>query len=239
MPRPFPRINQKNAATDDGQPDENAGDNCVPASLAAALQDILGRPFSPDALKDATYGQGYRGKQAIKNYVLYCQKQGVSLVPLAGAPVHLASELHEHARRRIPCLVTIPSNGKPPADRNNPGSTHVVCVFDDEPGRLVGMNPWGGVLLVRSDSWWSDRLCFGKIWTVEAMQIADGAQGAQPGATPVTQPAPVDATADELARLRGENEALRAQLSALSGHGSVEALRLVQDIIAAVKAVQA
>jgi hypothetical protein len=177
MTRTFPIVNQLSSPTTDGRPDENAGDNCIPASLAAALQDQLGRSLSPDTLKDAVYGQGYRGKQAIKNYVLYCEQQGASLVPQSGTPAGLVSAAHDAARRRVPCLVTIPSNGRPPADRLQPGPTHVLCLFDDTPGSLVSMNPWRGRIESHADSWWADRLCFGKLWTVTRKETATEMQG--------------------------------------------------------------
>lgn len=175
MARPFPHINQLDAPTADGHPDENARMNCVAASLAVALTSVTGRSYEPDQLHDAVYGQGYQGGQAAKSYVLYCEKQGVSLSPVTGTPQALLAGLHDAARRRVPCLVTIPSHwSDPPVDRMHPGSSHVVCIYDEAPGVLIAMNPWGGFDQIEPDSWWADRLCYGEIWQVAAVPAQGG-----------------------------------------------------------------
>ncbi len=166
-----PLINQLHEPTTDGMPDENAGWNCVPTTIASASSYILGQPLNGDMLKDAVYGQGYQGGMAAVNFVAYCLGLGVDLVSHKGNQDELIALVRESIANGRPCLMTIPSKwAYPPNDALNPsGTTHVVlaCGIDNTSGdTITAMNPWGGFLQEQSSSWWHDRLCFGEVWSL-------------------------------------------------------------------------
>lgn len=174
-PYTFPRVDQLHSPTLDGFPDENAGMNCVAAVAAAGLRSITGRVYEPDAVKDAVYGQGYTGGQSAAHYVVYCQKQGVSLREITGAPAGLLAQTAAFVGTRRHVILTIPSHwSQPPADRLHPGASHAVIAFTAPPGRLVAMNPWGGFYQDEPLDWWQARLCYDSAWEMEAAMALDG-----------------------------------------------------------------
>ncbi|MGZ3676050.1 MAG: C39 family peptidase [Ktedonobacterales bacterium] len=171
----FPLIDQRHESTVDGYPDENANWNCVPASLAAGLTYLTGKQFDGDQLKDAVYGQGYRGAQAARTYVAYCARQGVTLAPFdSGDAAALVARIHTELQRGHPVVLTMPSQwGIPPADPLHPsGSTHVGIACGYGPGMLRVMNPWGGFWHDGTDAYWRARLCYGEIWILSKTQGA-------------------------------------------------------------------
>ena len=164
----FPQINQLHEATSDGQPDENAGWNCVPASIADALGFLTGRQYNGDELKDAVYGQGYRGAQAPAAYVAYSARQGVALAAYDGTPAQLVARIHAEIAAGHPVIGTIPSQWGTPRDQQRSGyTTHVVCFCGDGPGALRADNPWiAPQWHDGDDAYWADRLCFGQVWVM-------------------------------------------------------------------------
>ncbi|MGZ3640315.1 MAG: C39 family peptidase, partial [Ktedonobacterales bacterium] len=171
----FPLIDQRHESTVDGYPDENANWNCVPASLAAGLTYLTGKQFDGDQLKDAVYGQGYRGAQAARTYVAYCARQGLALAPYdTGDSAALVARIHTELQRGHPVVLTMPSQwGIPPADPLHPsGSTHVGIACGYGPGMLRVMNPWGGFWHDGTDVYWRARLCYGEIWILSKTQGA-------------------------------------------------------------------
>lgn len=164
----YPFVNQLDSKTLDGRPDENRGLNCVPSSIASGLEYLTRRPFVPDQLKDYAYGQGYAGGTAAVDYVTFCAKQGVQLSPVNGNPAYLVSEIHRHIQEGHPVIGTIPAPSYPPANRFNPGMSHVIAFYSERPGVLTAMNPWRAFSQPETDQWWQDRLCFGQIWYMYA-----------------------------------------------------------------------
>lgn len=164
----FPMINQLREPTMDGAPDENAQNNCVAASLSAALEYLTGRAYDGDELKDAVYGAGYTGPMAIGQFAAYCARAGIQLSAVDGAPTSLIAAIHAGISDGIPVLATIPSQwgAEPPPTS---GSTHVVCFYGAGAGALTAMNPWGGFAQSQPDSWWEARLRFGQVWRVSKM----------------------------------------------------------------------
>lgn len=170
----YPMVNQLQSFTVDGQPDEDSRMNCVSAALASAMDfKTPYGPFSPDALKDAVYGQGYIGPQSPAHYAAssYITSKGVELVQHTGDGAQLVALLHEVIAKGSPLLGTIPSNWATPyPDPLHPsGSTHVVAFYPDPTaptGTLSAMNPWGGFRQNQPDSWWAPRLCYGGVWAI-------------------------------------------------------------------------
>lgn len=162
-------LNQRSEPTMDGLPDENANDNCVPASIAEALHILTGRTFDGDELKDAVYGQGWTGFQSASAYVAYCAAQGVDLAAHNDTQAGLIATLHAEVSAGHPVLVTMPSMwGTAPADPVHPtGSTHVGVAVGVGAGEIRVMNPWGGFWQDQPDSWWQARLCYGQVWPLQ------------------------------------------------------------------------
>ena len=66
----FPMVSQLDDHPTDNRPPENARYDCVPASLAAAIMYYDGGVVSPDALKDAEYGETYANAgTSLKRYI--------------------------------------------------------------------------------------------------------------------------------------------------------------------------
>lgn len=172
----LPLVNQLQSPTTDGQPDENARENCVPSSLAAAFSFLLQRQIEPDTIHDLVYGQGYVGVQSAATYVAYAAKLGIRLTPVNGAPAALLPIIHQQLALRHPVIATIPSQWANPWTGN--GYTHVVCFAGAGVGVLRAMNPWGGFWQDENDAWWQARLAYNQIWIVSL------ATEAQPMATP-------------------------------------------------------
>lgn len=177
-------LDQLSEPTADGLPDENANDNCVPASLAEALHILTGAAYDGDQLKDAVYGQGWTGFQSASAYVKYCADRGVSLSAHDDSQAGLVATLHSEVAAGHPVLVTMPSQwGTAPADPVYPvGSTHVGVAVGVGPGLIRVMNPWHGFYQDQPDDWWAARLCYGQVWplrkvSTNAMGITRNADG--------------------------------------------------------------
>lgn len=168
----FPLVNQLAEPTSDGQPDENARENCVVAALAAALEYLLQRPMHGDALKDRVYGQGFAGPLDIARFVDLCAAWGVTLAPHFGDGAELVAALHAGIAVGEPMLVTMPSDwNDAPADLVHfAGFTHVGAACGDFPGFIRVMNPWGGFWQDEPDAWWRARLCYGAVWRLARAQ---------------------------------------------------------------------
>ena len=175
----FPMVSQLAGADvpPDGNPPENARYDCVPASLAAAIMYYRGGVVSPDALKDAEYGETYANAgTALRRYIddatdLARAKYHVTAVPYNNTnTVWLAGRIHTWLRQGYPVIATIPSQWGTAHDMatlaHPPFSTHVVCFYGEIAGGLEAMNPWQGFSHQGSDAYWQGRLCEGQIWAV-------------------------------------------------------------------------
>lgn len=172
----FPQLDQLHDQTTDGYPAENADMDCVPTSIAAALEWLTGRTFDGDGVLDAVpaYGEGYTGGTSASAFVDYCAQQGVKLSSIDGTPAQLVAMLHTLVHQGQPALVTIPGQWNNPATSGaNPGPvTHVCCVCGDGPGEIRMMNPWGGFWHDAVDAWLENKLCYGQIWPMERIIMA-------------------------------------------------------------------
>ena len=186
-------VSQLHEATADGYPDENARDNCVPASLAWVLEDLAGGTFDGDQLKDAVYGQGYTGTMSAARFVGYAAAHGVRLQQFNGSQQQLVAELHHQLDAGGDALVTIPSQwGTAPANpAGYSGSSHVCAMGYTLAGGLRGMNPWGGFWQDESDAWWEARLVYGQIWLASKAPVP-----APIGGTPVLERHPDGSATD-------------------------------------------
>ena len=168
-------LDQLSEPTLDGQPDEDARENCVPASLAEGLNILLKggqnggvQAFDGDELHDAVYGQGYTGVQSAHSYIGYCAAHGVTLSAVDGTQAALIATIHREVSAGHPVVVTMPSQwGTAPADPLHPsGYTHVGVAVGIGPSGIRVMNPWHGFMQDEDDSWWAARLCYGQVWVM-------------------------------------------------------------------------
>ena len=171
-----PLLDQRNEATSDGQPDENARDNCVFTSNAALATALLGKPFNGDQIKDMdnNYGQGYVGFASEANLVDTMAKLGITMTRVKHeTQQELVDDLHwqiEHYHHA--CIITMPSQwnsavtnaGAAWNPRTYRGPSHVGLACGTGPGMIRVMNPWGGFWHDGTTAYWADRLLDGEIW---------------------------------------------------------------------------
>lgn len=173
----FPCLNQ-NHEPSNPYPDVNAGMDCVPTSIAAALTWFTGTQYYGDEIIDqvGVYGPAYQGGTAAVNFESYCAARGVSLFPVDGSPSQLVAAIHSQLHLNRPVLVTVPGQWNNPATSGqNPGDvTHVMVVCGDGPGSIQVMNPWTGAFEEYADSWFEVKLCYGQIWPMEGNVIPTG-----------------------------------------------------------------
>jgi hypothetical protein len=164
----FPFKNQLNEPNIDGMPDQNAGMNCLPTCLACGTQFLIGKQYTGSEIEHVVYGRNYYGGTAAVEYVSYEAAQGVRLYALSSHDTkYLVEQAHVHLALGHPVVCTIPSSYAPPADPFNPGSSHCVVFYKDQPNMLAAMNPWQAFSQANSDAWWSARMCYGQVWIME------------------------------------------------------------------------
>lgn len=149
-------------------PDPNGELDCVPTCLLAALMYLLGikamnAEWSPDALKNAVYGDVYTGGTAASAYVTFCAQHGVQLAPMNGNPGQLVAAIHAQLAQDHPCLITIPDPYVP----SSYGWTHVLVAFADTSNMITFLDPWPGKPTTKSDQEWQQLLQFNQIWILE------------------------------------------------------------------------
>ena len=172
----FPMKDQRSEKTLDGNPPENGNYDCVPTSLAAAIQYLTGKPCSGDELKDAEYGQAYKGGTALRNYVDNAADRARAVYGVTAesfnstSTVELIHQARAWLRQGFPVIATIPSQwntGHTEAELVKPNfSSHVVVFYTEDGTHLGAMNPWGGFEQAEPDEWWSQRLCYGQVWKI-------------------------------------------------------------------------
>ncbi len=236
-----PLRDQLNEPTTDGQADENATANCVPASLSAALSYYTGQTWYGDQLKDAVYGQGYTGATDPEAYIPWLADHGVRMWKYVGSQDQLVQTIIEQVRLGHAVSGAIPSQwgAAPQADPvHQTGGTHQVtfCDYDATQQTLTAMNPWPingvatGFYQTMPVSWWVPRIVYGRIfplmrsasmWTQQADGWFLDSQGhrAGPGAVGWIESngfGDVDALADE-SRYSGDGTTEYANLALANG----------------------
>ncbi|MBS2031909.1 MAG: C39 family peptidase [Deltaproteobacteria bacterium] len=194
----FPRIDQLSERTADGHKSENAGMNCIPASLAAGLEYLTGKPYTADQVKEAVYGREYVGPTQIYRYLAFVKSQGVEMKPVLSRDSKvLVGQLHKLLEEGTPAVISIPGEvGSVPADPLHPtGLTHVVIAAGvDADGNIEVMNPWGGRWVAGDDAYWASRICYGELWPMRLQSAARPLRSSvvqKLGATTITAVAPV------------------------------------------------
>lgn len=179
-----PLVDQLAEPTLDGQPDENARANCVPACLTSGVRALYPTAvIDGDELKDAVYGSGYTGATDPARFSAYlASRYDVRLTrfPASGtAPAQqLIAQIIQGLRGGLPVTAAIPSEwASAPADPLNPvGGTHEVLFCDYDGANLTAMNPWpvnGTSAFYQSQpvEWWQARLVYGRVFTMEGKAV--------------------------------------------------------------------
>ena len=164
----FPMLNQKVTTLSDGSADPNQLYDCVPTTIAAALQYLTGKAYQGGVLKEAVYGRSYQGATSAAAYVQYCAQQGVRLSSLQGNSGQLVQLAHQQVQAGHPAIGTEPD---PYVDLSQfPGTTHVICFFGEDTHTLTAMDPFGGFAITQTDSVWAQTLVDGEIWIIEKLE---------------------------------------------------------------------
>jgi len=136
--------------------------NCVAASIAAAMQWVLGKPYGSTQLKNAAYGDNYTGGTAATNYVAYCATQGASLASVqAKSAAETVMVAHQILARGFPVIFTQQDDYAV-----NPDFTHVCVWYKANGGSLTAMDPFIAQDLTYTDAMWADRLRQNELWVV-------------------------------------------------------------------------
>ena len=168
----FPMVTQRTSITTDGLASENAGWDCVEASVGACILWYQGKQqwdkqVNPDMLKDAAYGQYYTGGTGAGRLIGICRALGFHLYPISGSPAELVAQAHKLIESGRPAIFT-----EPDPYSSNPADSHVCVFYADGPGNLTALDPYpvpAGANVQRLDAVWQARLLFNQIWTIEPL----------------------------------------------------------------------
>ena len=153
----FPMVSQR-----DGDPNQDF--DCVPTSIAAAMEWLTGQTFTGGEIKDAVYGRNYTGGTGAIAYVDYCAARGVTLAPINGNGNELVASLHSELVDQHPVLITEP-------DPYASGWTHVCVAFKDDAGSITVLDPWIEQPVTKSNAEWASQLLDNQIWKLEKAML--------------------------------------------------------------------
>ena len=164
----FPLKNQRITVTSNGTIDINADYDCVPTSIAAAMQYLTGLKFEGGVLKEVAYGVSYQGGTAASAYVQYAAQHGVRLYSMQGSNTDLIAAVHLQIQAGHPVLITIPD---PYLDLTVfPGASHVEVFFGESTGNLTVLDPFIARAVTKTDQEWAALLQFGEVWILERIE---------------------------------------------------------------------
>jgi hypothetical protein len=146
--------------------DVNREYDCVPASIAAALEYFTRKHYTAGEVKDAVYGVGYQGGTAAWEYVTYCRSQGVTLRAIDTTDlVQLVDDLRAELAAGHPVLITEPDPYMPPGS----GDTHVCVAYAWDTNSVTVMDPFIAAPITRTNAEWIGTLQNNEIWKLEAI----------------------------------------------------------------------
>jgi hypothetical protein len=161
----FPIKNQRTTVTSSGKPDVNAEFDCVPESLAAALQYFTGKNFEGGVLKEMAYGTNYRGGTAASAYVQICAHFGMRLYPIGGDPGALVTLAHQHIKANHAPLITEVDPYMPPGS----GFTHVIILDEEHAGGVFAMDPFVAHEVGFTDASLAVHMAVREVWIAEKL----------------------------------------------------------------------
>lgn len=156
----FPFVNQRV----DG--DLNHDFDCVPSSLEAGANYLLGKKVIDDAaMKDAIYGPGYVGGTAASAFVDYLKARGVHIYPIDDAYPDLLKQAHQHLATGHPVVFTRDDPYAPA----HPDWSHVSVWYKDTADSLTAMDPFGAHAVTMTDAEWTQHLRGNEFWIMEKL----------------------------------------------------------------------
>lgn len=141
--------------------DVNRDDDCVSACIASVCQWNSGHTMDPGAPKDSAYGAGYVGLTDFAQYQSFAHPYGITMYQQSGlSDGDIVAHIHALIRAGHPVLCYVPWE-------NNAVISHAVAFYEESPGELTAMNPWGGYAWSLSDAEWINRgFFYGLLWAV-------------------------------------------------------------------------
>jgi hypothetical protein len=189
-------VDQLNEPTSDGLPDENATANCVDASLTGGIKGqypdaviTMGgktEKLTGDALKDAVYGQGYKGATDPARFMTFINQHpelGVTMAEtekgVLGTVVVAAAiaglQRHHPVTAAIPSMWGNAWDGGTDMinfDSAHPNQgTHQIMFADWDGTNLTAMNPWHGFWQKQTRKWWEDRIVYGRCFELTPLEV--------------------------------------------------------------------
>ncbi len=153
----------------------NGPNDCVPTSIKDAVKYLTGNELDVDAMVTAVYGPNYHGFTSAKAFVPYVAQHGVKLFAIDGDNATLVKALHEQIQELHPCLLTEPDPYAP----LHPDWSHVLSVFEENPGTITAKDPYSVRDVTHADAEWQRLLEFREIWALE--KIAQSVNGIPEG----------------------------------------------------------
>ena len=135
--------------------------DCVPTSIASALQFLTGQQFDGGQIKDLVYGAGYVGGTAARDYMDYCQRFGVKLFAINGdgnGNTLVNASIAQIAAGH-PVLYTEPD---PYDDPQLYSHVVLACGYDDQ--NVYAMDPYIAQIVTKSRAEWARILEFNQVW---------------------------------------------------------------------------
>lgn len=141
--------------------DVNIDDDCGSACIASVCQWNSGHVLNPGTPKDVAYGANYIGETDFANYQAFTRPYGITMYKQAGlSDAAIVAHIHALVAAGHPVLCYVPWE-------NNDAVSHCVAFYEESPGELTAMNPWGGYAWRLSDETWIQRgFFYGLIWVV-------------------------------------------------------------------------
>ncbi len=142
--------------------------DCVPTSIASALQFLTGQPFDGGQIKDTIYGASYVGATAARDYIDYCRRFGIKLFAINGDGngATLVNASIGQLAMGNPVLYTEPD---PYDDPNIYSHVVLACGYDDT--NVYVMDPYVAQILTKSRAEWARILEFNQVWPLARIGI--------------------------------------------------------------------
>lgn len=174
----FPPINQLHEPASDGQPDENANDNCWAVAGVAAVNHLMSTGYNGDELHDYVYGQGYIGGGNLSDpkALAWLTMRGCHLDAGMWASDQNIEAVMAYVRRHLdlghPVVATIPSQWGVQT-RDTATGYHAVDIIGYSSTGYQIMNPWGGGEPWMAGSWLPDRIVnVAAVWRLGGATVA-------------------------------------------------------------------
>lgn len=151
--RPWYFYSQLSDWTADGQPDEDADNNCGPESLAMCLAHLTDLELPADYIKDTMYGEGYTGYtdfEHAQNWLTRYARitSGLLVTP---DPAIAFEHIQAYVQRGHPCIALFWFD----IGAQTGGHFSPIQAVDTQARTVTRADPWTGAAEVMSFERWS------------------------------------------------------------------------------------